>query len=509
MEEKTGTGAQVVVSLHGVTKYFGKIQALDHVDLKVRKGEVLALLGARGAGVSTLLRLLCGLERPDNGRMEAGGKPRRSFTPEYAAWKGIALAYAEGMWMPRMTLLENLLLDCGSGIENQFSKSGLLRKLVAMEAEFQFGIEPETPVAEADMGQRVRCGLLRALALHAEVLLLDAPTAAMTPQQAGALWKQLRDLAKRGFTVVIACYEPQDAARADRCVVLRDGVVVGEVADASEEELELLLRGEEETPGEKRRRIEPRGTFLEIRNFRVTGARGRAAVQDVSLRARRGEILGIAGTDRSGVRELLEAITGWRRVASGQMFLGEHDLTGALPGELWAYGMATMPPLHEEKGIIDTLSMAENSILEKRRQRRFSPNGLISPSAMYLYAREQMRTSGIAPVEPDLPAGEFSSGDRQKAVLARILATDPDVLVAISPTKGVEQAARDDIHRVLIAQRTMGRSLLLFSEDIQELIQVSDRITVLYEGGVLGELDARLADPYTLGLMMTGGQNYA
>ena len=500
--------------LRGIVKRFPGIVANDGVDFEAAAGEVHALLGENGAGKSTLSSILTGLYQADEGTIELYGQPVRFRSPREALDAGVAMVHQHFRLVGPLTVAENVVLG-----DPRPAGARLLLRGRAIEAavrelalRYDLDVDPRARVWQLSVGEQQRVEILKALYRQARVLILDEPTAVLTPQEAEALFVTVRAMAAEGRTVVFISHKLREvAAVADRVTVLRAGKVVAAVdmAATSPEGLAALMVGREAGAVAARAGawagaavVEP---VLELRDLWVEGDRGLPAVRGVSLAVRPGEIVAIAGVAGNGQRELAEAVAGMRPLRQGEVRAGGQRLRGGNARAAIAGGIAYIPEDRLGTGVAPSLPVSANLILKGYRSGDFSHGPLLWPRRVRVFAqalveRYQVRVAGI-----DTPARQLSGGNLQKVVLAREFSGEPRMLVAASPTRGLDVAAIETVHGYLRDAAARGLGVLLISEDLDEILTLAHRVTVLYEGALVGELDAATATPEEIGLLMAGG----
>ncbi len=490
-----------IVEMRGITKRFGSVIANRNVNFSLEKGEIHALLGENGAGKTTLMRILYGLYRPDEGEILVEGQPVTINSPKDAIALGIGMVTQHFALVPTLTVAENVVL----GFNDAFRLDRQRIEAEVGEAARRFGMEidPAVQVGHLSVGQRQRVEILKALYRHARVLILDEPTAVLTPQEVEALFETLRRLQRDGLSVIFITHKLAEVmAITDRITVLRDGEVVGtvETAETDEQALARMMVGREsfgvrsETPASGGEPI------LRMEAVSAVDDRGLPALHAIDLTVHRGEILGIAGVGGNGQRELAEVLSGLRTPTEGRIRVEGADMTGATPAELNAAGVGRIPE-DRHKGIVGDLSVAENMALEELP--RFVRKGRLDRQAITAHAQRLIEQFQIK-ARPTDRARTLSGGNMQKVLLARVLSRNPKVVIAPQPTRGLDIGATDYVRSQLLAQRERGAGVLLISEDLDEILALSDRIAVIYEGEIVGILPAHEADIETLGLMMAG-----
>ena len=499
----------VVVQMQDIVKRFGSLVANDHINLTVHQGEVHGLLGENGAGKTTLMNVLYGLLHAESGTIEINGKPVHISGPSDAIRAGIGMVHQHFMLVQPFTVTQNIILGMepvqrGAVLDMRTAR----KKVLEISQRYGLAIDPDARIRDITVGMQQRVEILKALYRGADILILDEPTAVLTPQEIQDLMGIIDKLTEQGKTVIIITHKLAEIKKAvDYCTVIRRGVKIDtvKVADVTQQELATMMVGREVSFQVEKKPARPQGTCLEVRNLSARDARGLPALKNVSLRVRKGEILGIAGVDGNGQNELVEVLAGLRKSVSGKVLVGERDVTNLPPAGMLAAGVGCIPQDRQRHGLVMPFTLAENMILEKRARRPFCKRGLLNRSAITQYASRLMEEFDVRPRDPERQARQLSGGNQQKSIIARIINNDPEVLIAVQPTRGLDVGAIEFVHKALVAQRDAGRAVLLVSLELDEVIHVSDRIAVMYEGRVVGEVDAEGADEFSLGLMMAGG----
>jgi general nucleoside transport system ATP-binding protein len=499
---------EVIVSLDGITKAYPGVLANDGVSLELRAGEVHALLGENGAGKSTLMGILYGLVRPDAGRIEVDGNEVEIGEPRDAMALGIAFVQQHFSLIPTLTVAENLVLALRFGGRRISPREGaaLVR---ALSGRYGLEVVPDVPVERLAVGAQQRAELLKALARSPRVLILDEPSALLSPQEVEHLGEVIRRLTTEGLGVILIGHKLDEVlAVADRVTVLRRGRNVRTIErDAANRELlGQLMVGELGAAGDHTHvHPETKGPpLLEAVGIAVEGDRGELAVDGVSITLRAGEILGLAGLEGSGQVELVEALAGVRRVRSGSVRLRGREIGALGIAERQRAGIGHIPSDRRRSGLVGTLSVAENLAIPVVRDRRFSRGGIVRRRAVREHAEALIGRFGVRTPGPDVPVATLSGGNQQKVVVARELSRDPSVVLSCYPTWGLDFAATAAVHAELARRREAGAAVLLASMDLDELLDVADRIVVMQGGRVSGELAAARASAEEIGLLMGG-----
>jgi simple sugar transport system ATP-binding protein len=497
-----------VLELRGITKTFPGIIANDHIDFELRRGEVHALLGENGAGKSTLMNVVYGLYRPDEGEILFKGEPIVLHSSSDAIQHGIGMVHQHFMLIPVMTVAENIVLGDEPNEAGIFlDHSAADRRVRELANTFNFAIDPDARVQNISVGQQQRVEILKALYRHADILILDEPTAVLTPQEATDLFEILRTLTREGMSVIFISHKLHEVLEiADRISVLRRGKLVDTVPreGATEQGLAELMVGREVVLRVEKTPATPGDTLLRVGDLAVQDDRDLPAVRSVSFDVRAGEIVGIAGVDGNGQTELVEALTGLRKPSAGTIRVGDHDITADSVRSRLERGLGHIPEDRLRRGIILEFTLAENLALHDYRYEPDSHLGWLRPSRMIAAARRLISEFDVRGGGPRAKGSELSGGNQQKLVVAREISRDPRLLIAAQPTRGLDVGAIEFLHRRLITERDEGRAILLVSLELEEILSLSDRILVMFEGQIVGEFGPDV-DAETLGIAMIGG----
>jgi general nucleoside transport system ATP-binding protein len=498
-----------LLELRGITKRFPGVLANDNVNFDLRPGEVHALLGENGAGKSTLMNILYGLYTPDEGQILLHGKPIDLGSTKAAIEHGIGMVHQHFMLIPVMTVAENIVLAIEPRYAGVMLDYDAARKRVRELSE-RYGllVDPDARIDRTSVGQQQRVEILKALYRGAEILILDEPTAVLTPQEAKELFEIIRSLTDQGKSIIFISHKLNEVLEvADRVTTLRRGVVVDTIdaEGATEEGLARMMVGREVLLRVDKKASQPAEPLLEVEHLSVFDDRGLEMVRDVSFEVRAGEILGLAGVDANGQSELIDAIAGLRHIASGRVVVDGHDLTNAHAKETLDAGVGHIPEDRHRRGLVLPFSLMENLALHAYRHAPNSRRGLLNLRTMATRARKLLAEFDVRGGTPATPAFALSGGNQQKVVLAREIDGDPKLLIAAQPTRGLDVGAIEFVHRRLVEQRDAGRAVFLVSLELEEILSLSDRILVIYEGHIVGEFPPTATEE-ELGLAMTGGK---
>ena len=502
--------AGVVLELRGITKRFPGVLANDSVDFDLLQGEVHALLGENGAGKSTLMNILYGLYHPDEGEIRLNGSPASFGSAKDAIESGIGMVHQHFMLIPVMTVAENIVLAAEpttAGIILDFDEAR--RRARELSERFGLAVDPSARIEDITVAQQQRVEILKALYRGAEILVLDEPTAVLTPQEARELFGIIGSLKAQGKSIIFITHKLHEVLEvADRITVLRRGKRIETVAreGATEESLARMMVGREVLLRVDKPQAKPGDTVLEVEGLQVFDDRGLEKVKGVSLQVRAGEIVGIAGVDGNGQTELIDAITGLRHAAQGTISVAgravDHHATARGMLDL---GVGHIPQDRQRRGLVLEFSIAENIALHDYSSAPDSKRGWLYPGRLIERAARLIRDFDVRGGGPRTRAGDLSGGNQQKVVVAREVARNPKVLIAAQPTRGLDVGAIEYVHRRLVAEREEGRAVLLVSLELDEIMSLSDRILVMFEGEIVGEYGSEATEE-ELGIAMTGGR---
>jgi simple sugar transport system ATP-binding protein len=500
--------------MRGITKRYPGVVANDHIDLDIHPGEIHALLGENGAGKTTLMNVLYGLARPDEGEILLDGEPVRIAGPHDAIARGISMVHQHFMLVPVLSVAENIVLGQETMANPVFLDLGEAhRRIRDLAARFGFDIDPDAMVSGLSVGQQQRVEILKALYRDARILVLDEPTAVLTPQETEEIFVLLRRLAESGRSIVFISHKLYEVLEiADRITVIRRGKVIGERSpkNTSEGELAELMVGREVQLTANRGESHPAEVVLQLEGLRITDDRGHQAVRSVDLEVRAGEILGVAGVAGNGQDELVEALVGLRPVAGGKVLLKGKDVTGAPPRHMHEAGVAFVPADRHRFGLILSFPLFDNLVLNCYREARYAHGLLRDDAAVLTAARQSIADFDIRTPSASVTAGTLSGGNQQKLVVAREFDRDLVLLVLDQPTRGLDVGSIEFIHQQIVAKRDAGTAVLLVSAELDEVLEMSDRIAVMYRGELVAVVDGRTADKNDVGLLMaTGGRDPA
>jgi simple sugar transport system ATP-binding protein len=497
-----------LLELRGITKRFPGVLANDAVNFDLLHGEVHALLGENGAGKSTLMNILYGLYTPDEGQILLQGNPIELGSTKAAIEQGIGMVHQHFMLIPVMTVAENIVLGIEPKHDVVLLDYDAARKRVSeLSDRYGLAVDPDARIDRITVGQQQRVEILKALYRGADILILDEPTAVLTPQEAKELFEVLRSLKSQGKSIIFISHKLNEVLEiADRITTLRRGKAVDTIPaeGATEEGLARMMVGREVLLRVDKEPARPQGPLLQVENLTVIDDRGLETVRDVSFDVRAGEILGLAGVDANGQSELIDAIAGLRHATSGRVVIDGREITNQNARSVLEAGVGHIPEDRHRRGLVLPFSLTENLALHAYRSRPNSSGGFLNLRAMGARARRLLTEFDVRGGTPGTPAGALSGGNQQKVVLAREIDDEPRVLIAAQPTRGLDVGAIEFVHRRLVEQRDAGRAVFLVSLELEEILSLSDRILVIYEGRIVGEFPPTATEE-ELGFAMTGG----
>ena len=505
----TVAGAEVpVLEVRGVTKTFPGVIANEGVDLTLHQGEIHCLLGENGAGKSTLVNVIFGLYQPDAGSIWMGGEQVHFTGVNDAIDHGIGMVHQHFQLIPVFTVAENVILG------NELAKNGLIdikearRRIRELEKQYGLGVDPDAKVGDLSVGEQQRVELIKALFREADILILDEPTAVLTPGEVDEFFGVVRSLVDQGKSIIFITHKLREVlAVADRITVLRNGKVAG-TADpktATQQSLANLMVGRDVVFQVEKGDAAPGDVMLDINALTVDDDRGHPMVNGFDVEVRAGEIFGVAGVEGNGQREMVEAITGMRRIVGGSVEMLGRNTTKMTPRQITELGVAHVPEDRSKHGLVGSYTVADNLVLNRYYQKQFSRRGIrntkaINDEATVLVEKYDVRTPGI-----EVPVETLSGGNQQKVIIARELAGDVRVLVVAQPTRGLDVGSIEFIHKQIIELRDRGVAVLLVSAELDEILSLSDRIGVLYRGRLVGTFDGKDATREQLGYLMATG----
>ncbi|HUQ79372.1 MAG TPA: ABC transporter ATP-binding protein [Patescibacteria group bacterium] len=498
------------LEMRGISKRYPGVVANDGIDLDVRPGEIHALLGENGAGKSTLMNILYGLATPDSGEILLDGSVVRIGGSSDAIARGISMVHQHFMLVPVMSVADNILLGAETMANPVFiDQAEAHRRIVELGKRFGFEIEPDTKVGSLSVGWQQRVEILKALYRQARILVLDEPTAVLTPQETKEIFLVLRRLADEGHSIIFISHKLHEVLEiADRITVIRRGKVVGSrvPAETDEDDLAALMVGRNVQLVVDRGESHPAGPTLVVNGLTVADDRGQQSVNGVTFEVRAGEILGVAGVAGNGQEELVEALTGLRRPTAGSVSLAGIDVTGSGPRELQQHGMSFVPGDRHRFGLVLSFPLSDNLVLTQYDEAPFVRGILRDEAAIDEWAQRAIAQYDIRTPSADVKASTLSGGNQQKTVVAREFSRKLSVLVLDQPTRGLDVGSIEFIHRQVVAKRDEGAAILLVSAELDEVLELSDRIAVMYRGEIVALVDGPSASREEVGLLMAAGR---
>jgi simple sugar transport system ATP-binding protein len=498
---------EVVLEARNVTKTFPGVIANKNVNLKLHRGEVLALLGENGAGKTTLMNILYGLYHQDSGEILVRGEPVRISSPSESIRRGIGMVHQHFMLVPVFTVAENIVLGAETLKGLALDLDTARQRIRELSQEYNLDVDPDAYVKDLAVGQQQRVEIVKALYRKADILILDEPTAVLTPQEADDLFAVIRTLKSQGTSVIFISHKLKEVlAISDRIVVLRRGQVVGETSPqgATDRSLAEMMVGRSVLLEVEKQPAKPGAAVLELRDLSVDDDRGQQAVDHVSLDVHAGEIVGIAGVQGNGQTELVEAITGLRAVRSGSVKIAGQEFANATPRAITEAGTAHVPEDRQEDGLVLGYSIADNLVLNTYYHRPFARGVVLDEAAINTNAVKLVKEYDVRTPSPFVPVANLSGGNKQKVIIARELSRPIKLLIAAQPTRGVDVGSIEFIHKTIVAQRDAGAAVLVISAELDEVTSLADRIAVMYHGKIVAVVPAATATREDLGLLMAG-----
>ena len=510
MSESIKNAAPVAVEMKDIVKTFGSFRANDGVNLTVHKGEIHAILGENGAGKSTLMNILYGLYQPTSGTIAINGKQVKIDGPNKAIELGIGMVHQHFMLVQPFTVTENIIL----GMEptkslGRVNMKQARAKVQEISEKYGLNVNPDAKIEDISVGMQQRAEILKVLYRGADILILDEPTSSLTPQEIEELIHIMHNLTKEGKTIIIITHKLKEIKEsADYCTIIRQGKYIDtvKVADVTEHDLASMMVGRNVEFVVDKKEHEFGEVALEVQGLYAKDYRDIDIVRGLNLQVRRGEIVGIAGIDGNGQTELVEVLTGLRKATKGKITMNGKDAYNKTPRELFDMGISSIPADRQKHGLVLEYSVEENLLLQNIDNAPYSKNGAINFKAMHEHATELVQKFDVRPENCEgNPAGSLSGGNQQKVIIAREVTNDKDLLIAVNPTRGLDVGAIEYVHRYIVDQRNKGKAVLLVSFELDEVMSLSDRIDVIFEGKIVDSIPGSEADENQLGLLMAGG----
>lgn len=497
-----------VIEMRDITKVFGGFVANDKINLHLRKGEIHALLGENGAGKSTLMNMLAGLLEPTSGEIAVNGQVVNLDSPSKAARLGIGMVHQHFMLVEAFTVAENIILGSELTKNGVLDIAGASKEIKALSERYGLAVDPSAKVADISVGAQQRVEILKTLYRGADILIFDEPTAVLTPSEIDELMAIMKNLVKEGKSIILITHKLDEIrAVSDRVTVIRRGksIETVEIAGATNADLAEMMVGRSVSFKTEKQASKPKEVVLSIKDLVVNENRGVPAVKNLSLDVRAGEIVGIAGIDGNGQSELIQAITGLRKVESGSIELKGDSIVGLHPRQITELSVGHVPEDRHRDGLILEMMISENIALQTYYKEPHSKNGILNYSNITSYAKKLMEEFDVRAASELVPAAALSGGNQQKAIIAREIDRDPDLLIVSQPTRGLDVGAIEYIHKRLIEERDNGKAVLVVSFELDEILNVSDRIAVIHDGKIQGIVSPETTNKQGLGVLMAGG----
>ncbi|HGQ2638853.1 TPA: ABC transporter ATP-binding protein [Streptococcus pneumoniae] len=497
-----------VIEMRDITKVFGGFVANDKINLHLRKGEIHALLGENGAGKSTLMNMLAGLLEPTSGEIAVNGQVVNLDSPSKAASLGIGMVHQHFMLVEAFTVAENIILGSELTKNGVLDIAGASKEIKALSERYGLAVDPSAKVADISVGAQQRVEILKTLYRGADILIFDEPTAVLTPSEIDELMAIMKNLVKEGKSIILITHKLDEIrAVSDRVTVIRRGksIETVEIAGATNADLAEMMVGRSVSFKTEKQASKPKEVVLSIKDLVVNENRGVPAVKNLSLDVRAGEIVGIAGIDGNGQSELIQAITGLRKVESGSIELKGDSIVGLHPRQITELSVGHVPEDRHRDGLILEMMISENIALQTYYKEPHSKNGILNYSNITSYAKKLMEEFDVRAASELVPAAALSGGNQQKAIIAREIDRDPDLLIVSQPTRGLDVGAIEYIHKRLIEERDNGKAVLVVSFELDENLNVSDRIAVIHDGKIQGIVSPETTNKQELGVLMAGG----
>ncbi|PEL75831.1 ABC transporter ATP-binding protein [Bacillus wiedmannii] len=499
---------EYVIEMNNITKVFPGIAANDDITLQVKQGEIHALLGENGAGKSTLMNVLFGLYQPEQGEIKIKGKPVKITNPNIANDLGIGMVHQHFMLVHNFTVTENIILGNEPKKKGRIAVEEAAKEIKQLSEQYGLAVDPNAKIEDISVGMQQRVEILKTLYRGAEILIFDEPTAVLTPQEIHELIQIMKKLVQEGKSIVLITHKLKEIMEVcDRCTIIRKGKGIGtvDVAEMNEHKLAELMVGRQVNFKTEKIEAKPKEEVLSVSNIVVHDARQLPAVKGLDLTVRAGEIVGIAGIDGNGQSELIEAITGLRKVESGSIAIKGKEITNWPVRRITEEGIGHIPEDRHKHGLVLDFSVRDNIVLQTYYKNPFSKKGVLNFSQITQKAKALIEQFDVRTPGEHTLSRALSGGNQQKAIIAREVDRNPDLLIAAQPTRGLDVGAIEFIHKKLIEQRDKGKAVLLLSLELDEILNVSDRVAVIYEGKIVAIVDAKETNEQQLGLLMAGG----
>ncbi|MGE7601729.1 ABC transporter ATP-binding protein [Peribacillus sp. NPDC097675] len=500
---------EYVIEMLNIRKEFPGIVANDNVTLQVKKGEIHALLGENGAGKSTLMNVLFGLYQPEQGEIRVNGEPHKITSPNIANDLGIGMVHQHFMLVDPFTVTENIILGKEPSKAGKIDLKEASEEVRKLSEQYQLRVDPHAKIADISIGMQQRVEILKTLYRGAEILIFDEPTAVLTPQEIKELITIMKALVKEGKSIILITHKLKEIMEVcDRVTVIRKGQGIGTVtvSETNPNELASLMVGREVLFKTEKTEGVPTDIVLDVKGLEVKDARGVSAVKNLDLTVRAGEIVGIAGVDGNGQSELIEALAGLRKATAGSIQLNGKEIRNLKPRKITESGVGHIPEDRHKHGLVLDYSIGENIVLQTYYQQPLSKGGILNSKKIFEKARSLIKSYDVRTPSEYTPARALSGGNQQKAIIGREVDRNPDLLIAAQPTRGLDVGAIEFIHKRLIEQRDSGKAVLLISFELDEIMNVSDKIAVIYEGEIVAIVSPKETTEQELGLLMAGSK---
>ncbi|MFJ8266436.1 ABC transporter ATP-binding protein [Peribacillus asahii] len=500
---------EYVIEMLNIRKEFPGIVANDNVTLQLKKGEIHALLGENGAGKSTLMNVLFGLYQPEQGEIRVKGKPVHITSPNVANDLGIGMVHQHFMLVDPFTVTENIILGKEPAKAGKINLKDASQKVRELSEQYHLSVDPDAKIIDISVGMQQRVEILKTLYRGADILIFDEPTAVLTPQEIKELITIMKALIKEGKSIILITHKLKEIMEVcNRVTVIRKGKGIDtlNVRDTNPNELASLMVGRDVVFKTEKIEAKPTDVVLEVKNLEVKDSRGVSAVNNLSLSVRAGEIIGIAGVDGNGQSELIEALTGLRKTSVGTIKLNGKEIQNRRPRKVTEAGVGHIPEDRHKHGLVLDYSIGENIVLQTYYQEPYSKKGVLNSKEIFRKARKIIQEYDVRTPSEYTPARALSGGNQQKAIIGREVDRNPELLIAAQPTRGLDVGAIEFIHKRLIEQRDAGKAVLLISFELDEIMNVSDQIAVIYEGEIVAIVDPKKTTEQELGLLMAGSK---
>ncbi|MDO4322132.1 MAG: ABC transporter ATP-binding protein [Lachnospiraceae bacterium] len=503
---------KVVICMKNIVKKFGDFTANDHINLTVHKGEVHAILGENGAGKSTMMNVLCGLYKPTSGQIFVNGREVQFSSPKDAIDIGIGMVHQHFMLIQPFTVTENIVLGMEPVRGIKVDRDSARKKVMELSERYDMKIDPDARIEDISVGMQQRVEILKVLYRGADTVILDEPTASLTPQEIEGLMKIIENLTEDGKSIILITHKLKEiTASSDNCTIIRQGKYIDtvKVAEVNENELAAMMVGRDVNFKVEKKEADPGEVVLDVRNIHARDYRNVEILKGLSLNVREGEIVGLAGVDGNGQTELVEILTGLRKAESGEATLLGKDVFNKSPKEIFESGISSIPADRQKHGLVLEFSVEDNMILQHFDEPPYASKKFLNRKAIREHASKLMDQYDIRPRGSEgNPAGTLSGGNQQKVIISREVTNDKELLIAVNPTRGLDVGAIEFVHKYLVEQRNKNRAVLLVSFELDEIMSLSDRIEVIFDGRITGSVSGKKADEKELGFMMAGGKKH-